>query len=269
MTPAISVADLSHTYGSNQVLFHTSFEVPQGSFFTIIGPNGSGKSTLMKILAGVLRTKTGEITISGKNIKEFSRKSLSRSVAFVPQAVSEEFPFRVEELVLLGRAPHQGFLGMNQAGDTELARRAMEFTGVAHLSERRLDQISGGERQRVLIARAICQQTSLMLLDEPASALDLAHQVKLMDLLDRLRKETGMGIVMVSHDINLAAMYADTMLILSRGRVIRCGPPGDILDAETLENLFNCPFLVDTNPLGGSPRIFPVPARFTKQQEKI
>ena len=266
MTPAISVENLSHTYGVTPVLFQTSFEVPRGSFFTIIGPNGSGKSTIMKIIAGVLRNKTGKITISGKDIKQYSRKSLSRTVAFVPQAVSEQFPFRVEELVLLGRAPHQGLLGMNQAGDTDLAHQAMTFTGVVHLAKRRLDQISGGERQRVLIARAICQQTEIMLLDEPASALDLAHQVKLMDLLDRLRKETGMGIVMVSHDINLAALYADTMLLLSRGRVIRCGAPVDVLDSKTLENLFECPFLVDTNPMGGAPRIFPVPARFMEKR---
>jgi iron complex transport system ATP-binding protein len=260
--PALEVSGLYWSYGGNAVLRDLGFQVAGSSFFTVIGPNGSGKSTLMKLLAGVLRAPAGEIRILGRPLKHLSGRVLARTLAYVPQSVSVEFPFSVEEMVLLGRSPRQGLLGLTSAQDRDIARQAMAFTDCLHLAARRLDQISGGERQRVFIARAICQQPDILLLDEPASALDFAHQIRLMDLLEKLRAETGMTIVMVSHDINLAAMYADAMLLISGGGAVRSGPPGRVLEAGILEAVFGCSFLVDTSPLGGVPRVLPVPERY-------
>ncbi len=260
--PAISIRHLSYAYGKVKVLEDLSFDVERGAFFTIIGPNGSGKSTLMRLVSGVLTHGQGEIKIADRSLKSYSGRGLARKIAYVPQTVSQAFPFTVEELVLLGRSPHQGILGMNTRQDYDAAHQAMGFTNVDHLGQRTLDQISGGERQRVFIARAICQDPEIMLLDEPASALDLAHQVMLMDLMDRLKREAGITIVMVSHDINLAAMYSDHMVLLAGGRVVQKGEPASVLDPSTLEEIFGCPFLVDLNPLGNVPRIFPIPDRF-------
>ena len=262
MVTALSIRGISYAYGKNRVLEDLSFDVPEGAFFTIIGPNGSGKSTIMRLVSGVLRYGKGEIKIAGRLLNLYRGRELARKVAYVPQTVSAQFPFTVEELVLLGRSPHQGILGMNSHGDHRAATEAMTFTDVDHLRKRTMDQISGGERQRVFIARAICQGPEIMLLDEPASALDLAHQVMLMDLLDRLKKETGITIVMVSHDINLAAIYSDEMVLIAGGRVAKKGVASHVLDAVALEEIFGCPFLIDTNPLGNVPRIFPIPARY-------
>lgn len=262
MEAVISIRHLTHAYSKVKVLDDLTFDVKKGVFFTIIGPNGSGKSTLMRLVSGVLTHGHGEIKIAGRSLKSFSRRELARKIAYVPQTVSQAFPFTVEELVLLGRSPHQGILGINTSEDYDAAHQAMGFTNVDHLGKRTLDQISGGERQRVFIARAICQEPEIMLLDEPASALDLAHQVMLMDLLERLKSEMCTTIVMVSHDINLAAMYSDQMVLLAEGRLVKEGSPSTVLDASVLEETFGCAFLVDLNPLGNLPRIFPIPGRF-------
>jgi len=262
MKNAIAIHSLSYSYGNFSVLSTISFNVEQGIFFTVIGPNGSGKSTLMKILAGILKFKKGKISIAGKNLKKYSGKELARHVAYVPQTVSAEFPFTVEELVLLGRSPHQGMLGINSEKDHLIAEQAMDFTDTRILARKKINRISGGERQRAFIARAVCQQPELMLLDEPASALDLAHQVKLMDLLERLKNETGITIIMVSHDINLAAMYSDAMLLINNGSVIKQGTAAEVIKPSVLEDIFGCPFYVDTNPAGNSPRISPIPEKF-------
>jgi iron complex transport system ATP-binding protein len=153
-------------------------------------------------------------------------------------------------------------LGLESAADLEIARGAMAVAGVDHLAQRRLDQLSGGEQQRVLIARAICQQPRLMLLDEPTAALDLSHQVRVMDLMERLKTEKGITIVMVSHDLNLAAMYADLVVLLDKGCIAGMGTPQAVLDFELLEKVYGCPLLVDKSPLGEYPRIHLVPGRY-------
>ncbi len=259
---AISIQSLSYSYGNNYVLSNISFEVEKGCFFTIIGPNGSGKSTLMKILAGILRYKQGEILIKGKNLKKYSGKQLARHAAYVPQTISADFPFTVKEFILLGRSPHQGILGLNSETDHIIAERAMKFTDTTALSKREINNISGGERQRVFIAKAICQQSGILLLDEPASSLDLAHQIRLMDLLERLKNETSTTIIMVSHDINLAAMYSDSMAFIKDGSIVEKGSAKRIITPSILNKIFQCSFLVDTNPVSRCPRISPIPEKF-------
>ncbi len=262
MTDALSVDKLAHAFDGRTVLTALGFAVPSGSFFTIIGPNGSGKTTLLKLMVGLLRPQAGGLTVLGRPIAAYSVRQLARAMAYVPQTVPPTFAFTVQQVVLMGRAPHLGLLGLESAADLDLAREAMRLADVEHLSRRRLDQLSGGEQQRVLIARAICQQPRILLLDEPTAALDLAHQAAVMDLMERLKHDQGITIVMVSHDLNLAAMYADQILLLDQGRMAGLGPPQTVLDFNLLEKVYGCTLLVDQSPLGDYPRVHLVPGRY-------
>jgi iron complex transport system ATP-binding protein len=262
MNPAIAVDGLRHAFGRRTILHNLDFAVAPGSFFIIIGPNGSGKTTLLKLLAGLLPLQTGRIDVHQRSIKAYSARRLAQQVAYVPQAVSVEFPFRVLQVVLMGRAPHLGVLGFESDRDVAVARQAMESTDVAHLADRRLDQISGGEQQRVYIARAICQQPRIILMDEPTASLDMAHQLRMMDLMERLKTDQNLTVVMVSHDLNLAAMYADQILLLDKGRKACLGSPYEVLEFERLETVYGCTLLVDQSPLGGYPCVHLVPGRY-------
>jgi len=259
MTSALMLQHLKLSYGNRRVLNDVCFSVLEGEFFIIIGPNGSGKTTLVRAMSGAVKPQQGEVQVLGRALRSYSGKALARCVAVVPQVAPVDIPFTVAEVVLMGRSPHLPWMGLERRKDLETAERAMHFTHVAHLAERNLDQLSAGERQRVLIARAICQQPRIMLLDEPTSALDLAHQVQIMDLLDKLRKDEGITVVMVSHDLNLAALYADRLLLMKEGGVVSLGKPAEVLTFETLEQTYGCVLLVDNNPVKAVPRITLVP----------
>ena len=262
MNSAVKIADLSHSFGKHHVLRQLAFSIEKGEFFIVIGPNGSGKTTLMKLMAGILKPQTGHMKILGIPNREYTPKTLARAVAFVPQRLPVDLPFTVGEAVLLGRAPYQGALGIERERDLEIARQAMAFTGLSHLSGATLAQLSGGEQQRVFIARAICQEPDIMLLDEPTAALDLAHQIKVMDLMEKLKVEKGITVIMVSHDVNLAAMYSDRVLLLKDGEIACIGLPPEVLSFEKLEQTYGCKLLVDESPLGGFPRVTLVPGRY-------
>ena len=264
MKPAISIDDLNHAFGKRRVLRGLSFSVEKGDFFIMIGPNGSGKTTLMKLIAGILRSQGGQIQILGQPGHSYTPRALARAVALVPQRLPVDLPFTVGEVVLMGRSPYQGILGIEREQDLEIAGIAMQFTGVDHLSGARLNQLSGGEQQRVFIARAICQEPEIMLLDEPTASLDLSHQVKVMDLMEKLKSEKGITVVMVSHDINLAAMYGDRVLLLKDGEVVCEGAPSVVLTFQQLEKTYGCNLLVDESPLGGFPRITLVPGKYLR-----
>lgn len=259
MKAALVARDLGHTYGRRPVLDSVSFSVNEGEFFIIIGPNGSGKTTLVKAISGAFKPRKGEIEFLGRSMQGASRRVLARNVAVVPQTPPADVPFTAAEVVLMGRSPHLGLLAVEKRKDLEAAERAMSFTNVQHLAGRRLDQLSAGERQRVLIARAICQQPRIIVLDEPTAPLDLAHQIQVMDLLERLRTEEGITVIMVSHDLNLAAMYADRLLLLKGGSVVSLGRPVEVLTFQTLEQAYGCVLLVDENPVKKVPRVTLVP----------
>jgi iron complex transport system ATP-binding protein len=207
MNAAIEIKNLTYSYDDLPVLNNLSFSIQKGDFFIIIGPNGSGKTTLMKIISGLAKLQHGDLTILDRSIHNYTRKAFAQKIAFVPQIAPPDFPFTVTELVLMGRSPHLGPLGLEREKDLEIAQKAMAFTGVE-------DQLSGGEQQRVYIARAICQNPQVILLDEPTASLDLAHQVRIMDMMETLKKEKNVTVVLVSHDVNLAAMYGERLLLL-------------------------------------------------------
>ena len=263
MNTAITTKNLSHSFGEDLVLKNVSFQVPKQDFFIIIGPNGSGKTTLMKIISGLLKPRNGELKIQNRSIDQYHRKALARIIAFVPQMTFADFPFTVTEIVLMGRSPYLGMLGLEEEKDMEIARQAIAFTGLENLAHRKLDQLSGGEQQRVFIARAICQEPDIILLDEPTASLDLAYQVRIMDLMEQLKNEKGITVVMVSHDVNLAAMYADHLLLLHKGQVLCQGLPDEVITYQNLEAAYGCTLLVDGSPLGKSPRVTLVPRKYS------
>jgi iron complex transport system ATP-binding protein len=259
---AIHVKNLNYHYGDFPALKNITFSVETGNFFIIIGPNGSGKTTLLKVMAGILKSQTDQLDILNRPVDHYSRKALARTIAFVPQMIPIDFPFSVNEIVLMGRSPYLGMLGLEQEKDLEIAKQALSFTGVDHLAHRKLDQLSGGEQQRVFVAKAICQEPEIILLDEPTASLDLAHQIRLMDLMEKLKNEHGITVVMVSHDVNLAAMYGDHLLLLNKGEIVQLGAPKEVLTFQTLEQVYGCTLLVDESPLGNSPRVTPVPRKY-------
>jgi iron complex transport system ATP-binding protein len=251
----IRVEKLTCAYSGKPVFEELTFAVQPAEMFIIIGPNGSGKTTLIKALAGLRPVSGGEIKFHDRPLKQYKRKELARLIAYVSQSIVEDSPFTVQEMVLMGRSPYLGVLGVEGEADLTIARQAIDYAGLAHLADRPMTRLSGGERQRALIARAICQQPRLILLDEPTAALDMAHQVRMMEILAGLRTDHETTVVMVSHDINLAAMYADRLLLLVDGRIVACGPPEVVVDTQILTRAYDCPLRVDTSPVGPWPRV--------------
>mgnify|MGYP000896801209 FL=1 len=251
----IHLTNVTRQHGTRILFQNASVQITSGSRSGLVGPNGAGKTTLLKALSGLHALVGGDIHVHQRPIADYAKKELARTLALVPQQINADFPFTVAETVLMGRYPHLGLLAVEGKKDLEMAEQAMEFTEVGHLADRRLGQLSGGERQRVIIARAICQQSKILLLDEPTASLDPAHQLRIMDLMERLRCEAKVTIVMVSHDLNLAASYADRLLLLKDGEVEKVGTPQQVLTGEQLSQSYGCTLLVDENPLLGRPRV--------------
>jgi len=264
MTPLIAATGITYAFDDQPVLRGVDIDALAGECAVVIGPNGSGKTTLMKILARLYTPSAGAVTIDGRPAGDYSRKALARQIAYLPQQIPSQFPFSVLQVTLMGRAPHLGLLGIEGDGDMDLAMAALTDTGVVHLAGRRVNQLSGGERQRVFLARALCQAPRILLLDEPTAALDLAHQIRTMDLLAKLRQDRNLTVVMVSHDLNLAAMYGDRLFLMADGQVAASGPPDQVMSYQILESVYGCALLVDENPLGNVPRVTPVPGRHLK-----
>jgi len=262
MSHILDISNISLSFRDNFILSNVSLDVSAGEFFVIIGPNGAGKTSLLKVLSGLQKAQKGTVTIKDKNILNYRRRNLSQIMAIVPQHIEVGFPFTVADTVIMGRSPHLGILGMEGENDFHIAEEAMKFTDVSHLTDRKLFQLSGGELQRVIIARAICQQPEIILLDEPTTALDPSHQLKIMDLMEKFRREHGTTIIMVSHDLNLASMYGDRLMLLKEGRVVKTGEPKSVLNKSLLEESYGCQMMVDESPLGGVDRVTPIPDKY-------
>lgn len=222
----------------------------EGEITVVLGHNGSGKSTLMKLLARQFAPDRGRVRFAGESLEKMSQKTLARRIAYLPQHLPVADGLSVRELIRLGRFPWRGLLGRWQSDDEHIIDQAMADTDLEHYRDSAVDQLSGGERQRAWIAMLLAQQTPFMLLDEPTSALDLAHQYALMRLLYRLNRATGRGVVIILHDINLAARFADRILALKQGVVIFDGPPDALMNAESLTALYDMPLRTLSHPDG-------------------
>jgi iron complex transport system ATP-binding protein len=257
-TSALILAErVSFAYGARRVLADVSLAVAAGELVGVIGPNGGGKTTLVRILSGVLAPDAGSVRLGGRSLSEHRRRELARRLAVVPQDPTLEFPFTALEVVLMGRSPHLAALGFPGARDVEIARAAMARLAVADLEDRPLDRLSGGERQRVLLARALAQEPEVLLLDEPTTHLDLRHQAGIYDVVHELARGRGVAVVSVLHDLNLAALYCDRLVLLAGGRVVRDGPPAAVLDAGLLGAAYGTPIDVDRSALTGAPIVLP------------
>ncbi len=259
MGKVLSVERAGYRYADTWALKEVSVDVGAGELLGVLGPNGSGKSTLLRLMDGLLLPREGLVRFQGRSMDRFSRAEVARNVAMVAQESHFRFSFSVLEVVLMGRFPHMRRLRFEGEHDLATARRALEATGALELEERDIHAVSGGERQRVMIARALAQEPSVLLLDEPTSFLDLRYKREIFRLTASLAREQGLGVVVVTHEIDLAAQYCDRMLVLKDGRVVRTGPPEDVVTAETIESVYDCPVLVDAHPGTGRPRLTLVP----------
>ena len=260
------VRSLCFRYGSpwqasTWVLRDVSVDVHAGEILGIVGPNGSGKTSLLKLLAKILRPQKGDLTLFGQPLDATSQIDVARQVAFVPQDNQTTFSFSVAETVLMGRFPHRrrsrwdyGF-GWDSREDCAVAQQAMTTMDVAHLAERSIMDLSGGERQRAVIARALTQTPKVLLLDEPTAFLDLQHQLDICSVLRSLKEDTGLTIVMVSHDLNMASQYCDRIVMLKDGEISAMGSPLEVMRPEVLQTVYGCSVLVDSHPESGLPRI--------------
>jgi len=234
----IEVDNLSFSYTAVPLLSGLDLEVKRGSFLAIAGPNGAGKSTLVNLLCGLLKPQAGTIRLEGRSIAEYKTLQLSKQISVVRQEFVPVFGYSVLEAVLMARTPYYGRLGFGTAQDRQIASDALAATDTSDLALRPLSEISGGERQRVFIARALAQQAPVMLLDEPTSFLDLKHQVGIYDLLKKMQVQEGKTIVAITHDINLAAQYCDEALLLAGGSGYFRGSPGEVFTAKNIDKVF-------------------------------
>ena len=253
----LSARGVALGYGDRPIVDGLDLAVPDGSFTVIVGANGSGKSTLLRGLARLLRPGAGEVVLDGKAIHDHSSKEVARRLGLLPQAQVAPDAIGVADLVARGRYPHQSLLRQWTAADAEAVRRALELTDTTGLADRGFDELSGGQRQRVWLAMALAQETGILLLDEPTTYLDIAHQVEVLELCERLRRERGCTLVAVLHDLNLAARYATHLVAMKDGRIVTEGDPADIVTPELVDEVFGLACRVIADPETGTPLVVP------------
>ncbi len=240
-------------------LKNISFALKSGTFLSILGPNGSGKSTLLRIIDRILLPDRGSVKIFDKDYIKISRKELSRLIAFVPQVHSLVFPYTVFEVVLMGRSPHIKGVGFENFTDIQIVEDVMEKVDVSRLRSKPVGELSGGELQRVFLARALAQQCPILVLDEPNTHLDLRHQIEILALIKKIVNEKSISVVSVFHDFNLASIYSDEILLLDSGKVLAHGTPNTVLNEMNIKMVFGTEVIIDPHPVTNSPRITIIP----------
>jgi len=242
-------------YGKELVIKDVSFEIKKGDFLGIIGPNGSGKSTLLRLLSCVLIPRKGKILLERNDITRMSLKEFCRKVAFVPQDTLINFSFTVWEITLMGRIPHLKRLQLETQRDFLIAEESLSQTDALYLKNKEINELSAGERQRVIIAKALAQEPTLLFLDEPTSHLDIGHQIQILNLLKRLNLKNNLTIVMVLHDLNLASEYCNRIILLNEGKIFKEGAPEEVLTYQNIENVYKTIVLVNKNPISSKPYV--------------
>ncbi|EGJ20186.1 ABC Fe+3-siderophore transporter, ATPase subunit [Cereibacter sphaeroides WS8N] len=255
---ALVVSELAAGYGDRQVLRGLDLAVAPGRITAIVGANACGKSTLLRTLSRLLSPDEGQVLLDGRSVHRIPPRELARRMGLLPQSPLAPDGITVLDLVSRGRHPHQGLFSRWSAADDAAVAAALEATGTMDLAERAVDELSGGQRQRVWIAVALAQETGILLLDEPTTFLDIAHQVEVLDLLTDLNRAQGTTIAMVLHDLNLAARYADALVAMAGGRIHASGPPETVLTEEMVQAVFGLPCRTLIDPVSGRPMMLPI-----------
>ncbi|MFC4029929.1 ABC transporter ATP-binding protein [Streptomyces polygonati] len=263
--PRLTGDGLTLAYGRRTIADELTVAIPDRSFTVIVGPNACGKSTLLRALSRTLKPAAGTVLLDGQDIARLPAKRVARTLGLLPQSAIAPDGITVGELVGRGRYPHQGLLRQWSPNDERVVRDSMAATGVAELADRMVDELSGGQRQRVWIAMALAQETPLLLLDEPTTFLDIAHQIEILDLCARLHEEEGRTLVAVLHDLNQAARYATHLIAMRGGRVLAAGAPGEIVTAELVREVFQLPCRVIEDPESGTPLVVPAARQAVKR----
>ncbi len=249
----LEVRGVSAGYGAQTVIRDISIRAERGQMLGVIGPNGSGKSSLIRAISGTLALKRGRVILNGVNLATLDARQRARRIAVVPQGIRLPEAFTVKEVVLIGRSPYLSLLGKERAEDLEAARRAMEQTDVAHLAHRLIGELSGGEQQRVLVARALAQQPQVLLLDEATAHLDLKYEQEILTLVRRMARECGLIVIAAMHDLNLAGLYADRLCLLREGELLAVDAPSAVLTPPLIERAFQVTVVVTKHPLHSAP----------------
>ncbi|ALE07363.1 hypothetical protein AL755_20850 [Arthrobacter sp. ERGS1:01] len=258
---ALGAEGVSLGYGDRRIVDSLSVELPAGRVTIIVGANACGKSTLLRGLARLLKPSAGVVQLNGTDIHKMPTKTLARELGILPQTPTAPDGITVADLVGRGRSPHQGWFRQWTADDDAAVAEALTATGTLELAERSIDELSGGQRQRVWIAMALAQQTDILLLDEPTTYLDLAHQVEVLDVVSELNARRGITVAIVLHDLNLAARYADHLIAMKAGRIVAQGEPSAVMTAELVQEVFGLESVVVPDPVVGSPMVVPVGRR--------
>lgn len=249
----INTKNLNISYGNLDIVKDLNLDIPKGKITTIIGSNGCGKSTILKTIARIIQPKSGDIYVNNKNIKEQNPKDLAKTMAVLPQSPQAPSGLTVEELISYGRFPHQKGFGKLKNDDKDIITWALKSTGIEEFRDRPIQALSGGQRQRAWIAMALAQQTDILILDEPTTYLDLAHQLEILQLLEDLNRKQGTTIVMVIHELNNAARFADHMIGVKKGKVVCQGTAYEVMTKENLKELFNIDAEIVQDPRNNKP----------------
>jgi iron complex transport system ATP-binding protein len=256
----LEVSELICGYDGRKIINAISFSIKEKDIVGIIGPNGAGKTTLFRAITRILKPYQGMIYYKGKDIQEIPYNDLAKNIAVLPQVLSVPFSFTVEEFVSMGRFPHIGRLTSLKDKDFAIIEESMALTDTLNLEDRFINELSGGERQMVHIAQALAQEPQLILLDEPTAHLDIAHQIKILDLIRKLNKEKGLSVIMVLHDLNLSSQYCHNLILINEGRIHKVGGPKEVLTFEIIEEVYKTIVVVKENPVSGKPYVFLVPS---------
>jgi iron complex transport system ATP-binding protein len=259
MSALLKVENLFGGYHEVPVIKGISLEIQKGDFIGIIGPNGSGKTTLLRLVSRVLAPQKGNIYLERKDISAMGLKEFCQEVAFVAQDTAINFSFSVLEIALMGRIPHLKRLQLETKHDLDIVERSLSMTDVWHLKAKKVDELSSGERQRVVIAKALAQEPVLLYLDEPTSHLDIGHQIQVLDLLKKLNRQNNLTIAMVLHDLNLASEYCNRIVLLNEGHVFKEGTPREVLTYQNIEAVYKTVVVVNDNPVSSKPFVLLVP----------
>lgn len=258
---AIEIKELNFSYdvdSEEETLKNVSVNIEKGKFYTILGPNGSGKTTLIRLISKALNTKCEKIFIDDRDIFSINNKTLAKKLAVVPQYSSIEFDFSVLDIVLMGRSPHISRFSSESEEDMKIVKSAMEMTSTWNLRHKNINALSGGERQMVIVARAIAQETEIVLLDEPISNLDIHHQIEILNQIKLLNQTKKKTIIAVLHDLNIATAYSDYIILMNNGRINTIGTPEKVLKGNVIKEVYGIDVNIISDPISGRPVIIPI-----------